>query len=60
MSRCDLFYQLGVHAFSNFGVIRLEEAMGVYELVMVALEEENISDYSEDLMSKEEISMVCL
>ena len=58
MSRCELFYQLGLQAFSNFGSIRLVESVLIEEIVLVALEEEDLEGYGEEMMSKPEIARV--
>ncbi|KAJ3039014.1 DNA mismatch repair protein [Rhizophlyctis rosea] len=52
----ELFYQLALKGFSNFGFIHLSQPAPIYDLVMVALEPEDLGEYGENMMSKEEIA----
>lgn len=48
----ELFYQILIYDFGNFGVLRLSEAAPLYELAMLALDSEE-SGWSEDDGPKE-------
>ena len=54
----ELFYQLALKGFSNFGFIHLSQPAPIYDLVMIALEEEDLSEWGEGMPSKEEIGKV--
>ncbi|TPX70555.1 hypothetical protein SpCBS45565_g01692 [Spizellomyces sp. 'palustris'] len=55
----ELFYQLALQGFSNFGFIHLSHPASIYDLVMIALEAEDTSAWPNDMMSKEEIAQEC-
>ncbi|KAJ3052664.1 DNA mismatch repair protein [Rhizophlyctis rosea] len=52
----ELFYQLALKGFSNFGFIHLSHPAPIYDLVMTALEEEDLSEWGEGMPSKEVIA----
>ncbi|KND03473.1 DNA mismatch repair protein MutL [Spizellomyces punctatus DAOM BR117] len=55
----ELFYQLALQGFSNFGFIQLSQPASIFDLVMIALEAEDTSAWPNDMMSKEEIAEEC-
>lgn len=53
----ELFYQLGLQGFSNFGCIKLSTPACIFDLVCLAVEVEfSSSSIPDDTMSKEEIA----
>ncbi|KAL6612689.1 DNA mismatch repair protein MutL [Neocallimastix sp. 'constans'] len=53
----ELFYQLVLRQFSNFGFINLTQKLPIYDLLMISLEaEEEENGWDESLQSKEEIA----
>ncbi|KAJ3286074.1 DNA mismatch repair protein [Borealophlyctis nickersoniae] len=52
----ELFYQLILKGFSNFGSIHLSQPAPIYDLVMIALDMEDMESWGENMMSKEEIA----
>ncbi|KAJ3092874.1 DNA mismatch repair protein [Quaeritorhiza haematococci] len=52
----ELFYQLALKAFSNFGFINLSAPAPIFDVVMIALDQEDLAHWGEDMMSKEEIA----
>ncbi|ORX79020.1 hypothetical protein BCR32DRAFT_234585 [Anaeromyces robustus] len=53
----ELFYQLTLRQFSNFGFINLTQKLPIYDLLMISLEaEEEENGWDENLQSKEEIA----
>ncbi|KAL7752258.1 DNA mismatch repair protein Mlh1 [Sorochytrium milnesiophthora] len=51
-----LFYQLALHDFANFGNLMLSEPAPIRELVLLALNEEEISDWDPTMMPKSDIA----
>jgi len=53
----ELFYQLVLRQFSNFGFINLTQKLPIYDLLMISLDaEEEENGWDESLQSKEEIA----
>ncbi|KAJ3008170.1 DNA mismatch repair protein [Thoreauomyces humboldtii] len=55
----ELFYQLALLGFSNFGTITLAEPVSVRELVLLALEAQDMEAWGDDMMSPEDIAEQC-
>ncbi|KAI8824562.1 DNA mismatch repair protein Mlh1 [Fimicolochytrium jonesii] len=55
----ELFYQLVLTGFSNFGHMRLSEPVRIADLVAVAVAGEDTSALGDDLMSPDEIAESC-
>ncbi|KAI8611615.1 histidine kinase-like ATPase [Chytriomyces sp. MP71] len=54
----ELFYQLGLHGFSNFGFTHLSEAVSIRQLVQLAVEEQLQlhPDRADELQSPEQVA----
>ncbi|KAJ3127325.1 DNA mismatch repair protein [Nowakowskiella sp. JEL0407] len=53
----ELFYQLSLKSFANFGFINISTPTSIYELVKIALNQEDDKKWDNDnLMSKDEIA----
>ncbi|TPX58720.1 hypothetical protein PhCBS80983_g02957 [Powellomyces hirtus] len=55
----ELFYQLALLGFSNFGYLHLAKPASVSELVLMALDDEDMEAWGDNIMSKEHIAKKC-
>ena len=40
----ELFYQLTLKTFANFGYLKLQKELNIYELILICVEDENVEN----------------